>query len=155
MTSSGYYRFGSDGGAQKKRKIQVLHALLAHLGLMRSKYDLLASYGVESTTMLSDGDLDELIVRLRGMQQDGDRAADERLRKLRSQVLTDLNKIGIYGHSGDWHRVNAYLQEPKICGKLLYECNEAELKMLHRKLLSIGHKQARHEEQTRRLTMEN
>ncbi|HSW62371.1 MAG TPA: hypothetical protein VLH56_03495 [Dissulfurispiraceae bacterium] len=138
-----------------KRKIQVFHALLAHMGLMRSKYDLLAGYGVESTTMLTEGELDDLIGRLRGMQKESDQVADERMRKLRSQVLTDLNKIGIYTHNGDWGRVNNYLKQPKICGKLLYECDEDELKRLHRKLMAIGEKQSRQELHTRRLTREN
>ncbi|HSW65207.1 MAG TPA: hypothetical protein VLH56_18145 [Dissulfurispiraceae bacterium] len=133
----------------------MFHALLARLGLMRSKYDLLAGYGVESTTMLSNVDLDDLIGRLRGMQKESVQASEERLRRLRSQVLTDLNKIGIYSHNGDWDSVNKYMMHPRICGKLLYECNEEELKQLHHKLMSIWQKQERVAAQVRRQSLEN
>ena len=59
------------------------------------------------------------------------------IRKLRSQVLNILTKMGIYNDNDDWERVNAYLSQSRIAGKVLYLCNEAELKALIKKLHAV------------------
>lgn len=117
-------------------KIRRFHALLAKTGKMAAKQDILAGYGVSSTKDLMAEDLDELIKVLQNAEsQKPD--TPRHIRRRRSIVLDLLSKIGIYNDNRDWEKVNNFLLQPRIAGKLLYHMNEDELKALCRKLHSI------------------
>lgn len=121
-----------------KQKIRKFNALLTGLGLQHTKEDILSGYGVESTLELSEAQLDELIERLSKMQTDKTKTP-EPIRRKRSVVLDLLTQMGIYNPESAtrWKRVNEYLLNPRIAGKLMYEMNEEELDKLARKLRAI------------------
>lgn len=121
-----------------KQKIRKFNAQLTGLGLQHTKEDILSGYGVESTLELSEAQLDELIERLSKMQTDKTKTP-EPIRRKRSVVLDLLTQMGIYNPESAtrWKRVNEYLLNPRIAGKLMYEMNEEELDKLARKLRAI------------------
>jgi hypothetical protein len=121
------------------QKIKRFHVLLRSAGIEQSKADILSGYGVESTKDLSEKQLDELIIRLVKMEQTKTVVSPE-LRKARSVVLNLLTTMGIYDNSGSWTRVNAYLLDKRICGKILYECSLEDLQNLAVKLRVINKK---------------
>jgi len=143
----------------KRSKIKRFHALLSKLGIMEQKENILAGYGVEHTTDLTVGQLDEVIARFTSPDpsKGGElsHARDAALRKLRSQCLTVLQQMGVYSTNDDWSRVNEYLMQPKIAGKLLFKMNTDELKTLHRKLCSIRDKEAVKWEEINRIAQWN
>lgn len=117
-----------------------MHALLAKLNMMAYKRDFLAGYGVESTRELDEYELQEIIDRLRKHDMANRRKNEDTVRSLRSVVLTILQRMGIYQDNGSWSRVNKYLSDSRIAGKLLYKMNEHELRALIKKLRSIERK---------------
>lgn len=60
---------------------------------------------------------------------------DRETKRLRSSILTRLQRYGI--NTTDWHEVNRFLEQPKICGKRLYEMTQDEMRLLVPKLESI------------------
>jgi hypothetical protein len=125
--------------AEIKKLRQHFNILLQTVGISNSKADILAGYGVESTTELSEQQLVELIDRLRLMEHNKENAP-KIIRTERSIVLNLLTKLGIYEDSGSWTRVNVFLLDKRIAGKLLYEMNELELQKLQHKLRAIINK---------------
>ncbi len=129
-----------------KVKIKAMHALLAQKGLMQSKADILAGYGVESSKDLTVTQLNDLLDWLKGQktptQHRQERvAAPPELRKVRSQSMDLLTRLGVYVDSGSWARVNAYLQQPQIGCKPLYDTTVADCVALNKKLYAILDKQ--------------
>lgn len=126
--------------AEKTRKAKVRHlrALWCKLNIDQYRAAILAPYGVESTADLNVIQLDELIRRFTA---EYNKPANEPIRRLRSDVLTVLNKLGVYSDQGDWKAVNAYLMQPQIAGKMLFNLSEDELIVLRKKLHSILDKQ--------------
>jgi predicted amidohydrolase YtcJ len=144
-------------------KIRTIHALMANAGIMHSKKDILYNtYAVESTTELTPVQMDDFIARLKTLQSKK-KAASEEIRKGRSMVLRILSRMGIMDTTDpsvahvptDWKRVNAYLSDPRICGKLLYELNATELDDLARKLRAIERKEKSKNEQIQWLAKNN
>jgi len=123
----------------KKRQIRVFHALLAKCGALPNKRDIIAAYGAESTKDLTPAQLDELIRRFGSIADNRD-STPALIRQWRSYVLVELNKCGIYADNNDWGRVNAFLMNKRVAGKLLYEMGLDELKALHKKLIIIARK---------------
>ena len=66
--------------------------------------------------------------------------ASDAIRRLRSQVLAHLTKLGMYALPEDWTKVNRFLLQRRICGRLLYMLDAQELQALVRKLRAIGDK---------------
>ncbi len=115
-----------------KDKIRQFHAILAKKGLMDLKQDIIAEYGVKSTKELSEMQLDELINRMQTV------SVSQELRDARSLVLNLLSKLNITGSKEDgWKRVNEYLLQPRIAGKVLYDMTEKELKECALRLRSV------------------
>ena len=112
---------------------------MAKAGLMHSKHDIIGSYGVESTKDLNEEQRADLITRLELILQSR-KAPTPIVRRWRSNALVQLERCGVYVTNNDWSRVNAYLLNPKIAGKLLYEMDEQELRVLTRKLRNIAKK---------------
>lgn len=104
---------------------------------MPYKADMLGAYGVESSKDLTDEQADELTQRLNDMQLSRKKDTPRPIRSARSTALTLINSLGIYATNGDWSRVNQFLLQPRIAGKLLYEMDLDELKALNRKLRSM------------------
>lgn len=131
------------------------HALLHKLGIMENKGDILSGYGVESTTDLTDVQLLELISRLADMVHEREATDNKKKREWRSNCLTVLTSLGVYTDKNSWPRVNHYLLDERIAGKLLYEMSVEELKELHRKLLAINEKHKKSVANEKRLTINN
>ena len=122
-----------------KQKRRVAHALMHKIGALPNKQEVLAAYGVESTKDLSNQQIDDLIERLK--QAVSKRyATSSDVRKWRSNVLLMLNKCGVYADNNDWTRVNKFLLDKRVAGKMLYELNVDEMKALYRKLVKIAQK---------------
>lgn len=107
------------------------------------KEDLLSGYGVESVTELSDTDLDALTERLQSLADTVKSNASASVRKQRSNVLIAAeNYLGFRILGADaWGVFNKLLLNPKVCGKMMWELNEVELKAVHQKLRGMGRKQ--------------
>lgn len=116
----------------KNARVKRLRALWIKQGIDQYRDAILEPYGVSSTADLNLLQLDELIARYSNKSE-----PTARTRSLRSDVLTTLNNLGVYSTNDDWQRVNAYLMQPRIAGKLLYQMSDDELIALNRKLRSI------------------
>lgn len=119
----------------KKVLIRNFHAALANQGIMDHKESILAGYGVESTTELTIDQLKEVVAAYSTgpRHKRADDPAD--VRSLRSDILTVLNKLGIYAINNDWHSVNEYCM--KHAGKMLYQMNKEELLKARKQFNSI------------------
>lgn len=119
----------------KAKKIQMFHVLLGKVNAMKNKQDILSAYGVSSTLDLTDQQLDDVLDRVRTSANN--RYTDDPLvRFWRSNVIKMVNKYGIDTNNG-WESFNAFMLDSRICGRLLYELDVEEMKVLCRKLHSI------------------
>ncbi len=138
----------------KKQKIRAFHALLAKTKMMHAKQAMLDGQGVDSTTELSDEELDVLIDYLLGLISAKNKDAKKEVRRWRSKVLRVMAKCGI--DTNNWNAVNAFMMQPRIAGKHLYEFTEVEeLKKLHRKLNKIAENMDKKRAELQRLAMYN
>ena len=128
-----------------------MHALLRETNLIDQKSNLLESYGVEHASDLDCNELSDLINYLVNIKQ----GTDSKKRQLRSDILSQLQRMGIYADNKDWSKVNRYLLDSRIAGKLLYQMSEQELKSLSIKLRSIEHKHQLKKAEIERLKMNN
>lgn len=124
----------------KSDKIKWFHVLLYRTHMMRNKPDMLAAYGVESSKHLTDDALDELIAYLVDLEGKKKENTAIELRTWRHKVLRMVAACGI--DTQDWNKVNAFVCQPRIAGKHLYECKIDELKSLHRKLHNVAEQKA-------------
>lgn len=131
--------------------LRKFHALLRELKLSDQKEAILEGYGYESTRDLPLDLLEDAINRLVTLR-DGTKSDT---RKLRSSVLCLLQSLGIYENKNSWARVNEYLLQPRIAGKLLYQMTDQELIDLRVKLNSILSKQEKTINQERKLAINN
>ena len=124
--------------AKRTALIRRFHAALAKQGIMGHKEEILSGYGVEHTSELSDGDLKELVERYSQFGEDESRKTKEvpaKVRSLRSDLLTVMNKLGVYVTNGDWGAVNNFCM--KHAGKLLYQMDASELRKALRQFNAI------------------
>jgi hypothetical protein len=126
----------------RKSKNSYIHVLLHKTNMRAHKEDLLSGYGVSSVTELSDTDIDALTERLQTLADTVKSNASASIRKQRSNVIIAAeNYLGFRILGADaWGVFNKLLLNPKICGKMMWELNETELKALHQKLRSMGRK---------------
>ena len=124
----------------RTKKISRFHVLLSNLNLRKQKLSILHGFGVDSTKDLSECQLDSAIARLVEIETGKRKEQPPHIRRLRSQVLNHLTKLGIYQDDNDWSRVNSFLMQSRVSGKLLYEMSDAELKALVRKLYAMRKK---------------
>lgn len=137
-----------------EKKRQIAGAAMSAAGCMNYKADVLSPYGVERLRDMTAEQLDDLIQRLNNMNENKTKAAPS-IRKARSTVLDLLDSLGIKAKGGNWSQVNAYLMQPRIAGKLLYEMDETELKALARKLRQIMKKAEERDLEAARLRHDN
>ncbi len=134
------------------RKVQLLRSIWIKTGVDDYRDSILANYNVKSTKGLTHEQLDELIDKYNTSNK---KPADEDVRKLRSEVLTQLNELGIYATNNDWSNVNHYLMNEKIAGKMLFQLNTQELKELKKKLYSVIAKNEKNKSEVQRLSRLN
>lgn len=86
-------------------------------------------------------------------KQTGKQQTSEVTKRLRSGVLHRLQKHGV--DTTKWDKVNAFLEQPRIAGKRLYDMSDQELIDLIPKLESILKKDKQHEAVIERMTLMN
>lgn len=121
--------------AFKKILIRQFHAALAKQGIIVHKESIVAGYGAESTAELNIDQLKELVAKYSTGERSkrADDPAD--IRALRSDILTLLNKLGIYVTGNNWDAVNSFCLDK--AGKLLYQMNKEELVKARKQFNSI------------------
>lgn len=134
----------------KSARVRRLRAMWVKQGIDQHRESILEPYGVTSTADLSLQQLDELIDRFNTKAE-----VTARTRTLRSDVMVTLDKLGVYVDNGDWQRVNAFLMQPRIAGKLLYQMCDDELLALNRKLRAMLAKKAEQDTEINRLKLLN
>lgn len=135
-------------------KRRIAGAAMSAAGCLNYKADVLSPYGVERIRDLTEWQLDDLIGRLNTMQSNKNDAPPA-VRKARSTILNLLDSMGIKARDGDWTRVNQYLMDPRIAGKLLYEMDDFDLKTCAKKLRAILKKRRKQEEEAERMRRYN
>lgn len=125
---------------ERGAKIRRINTLMSACRLIPNREDILALWDARSYDELTD----EEIVALQAYMELAHRAkttpAPDAIRRLRSQVLAHLTKLGMYASPEDWTKVNHFLLQRRICGRLLYMLDAHELQALVRKLRAIGDK---------------
>lgn len=134
----------------KNARVRRLRAMWVKQGIDQYRDAILQEYGVSSTADLNLQQLDELIDRFSNKTE-----VTTRTRTLRSDVMVTLDKLGVYVDNGDWQRVNAFLMQPRIAGKLLYQMSDDELLALNRKLRAMLAKKAEQDTEINRLKLLN
>lgn len=124
-----------DSEKYKKILIRNFHAALATQGIIDHKESIISGYGVASTTELTIDQLKELVAKYSTGERSkrADDPAD--IRTLRSDILTVLNKLGIYVTGNNWDAVNSFCLDK--AGKLLYQMNKEELVKARKQFNSI------------------
>lgn len=119
---------------------RYFYATLTEYNQHEQKYALLEGYGVSSTSELTDKQLQELIDNIRhNAAQD----ADKKLKEKRGLCLRLLTDIGVYyvekGESNKacWNRVNDFVKQSKISGKIFYNHSLEDLEILSKKLRAL------------------
>ena len=124
----------------RNKAYRLFHALLGELGIRAQKGNILAGYGVERTTELTDEQLSAII---RGLEEQKHQRNGDMLRRGRSRVLRLLTEMGVYyvvpgePKTACWERVNRFVASARIAGKVLYDLTPEELQTLERKLRSM------------------
>lgn len=134
----------------RRARVRRLRAMWNKQGIDQYREAIMEPYGVTSTADLDLQQLDELIDRFSNKLE-----VTSRTRALRSDVLVVLDKLGVYADNGDWKRVNAFLMQSRIAGKMLFQLNDEELTSLNRKLQSMLAKKKVSDTETNRLKLLN
>lgn len=137
-----------------KALIRRFHGLLAEKNMRHQKEAILEGFNVTSTKDLADNELIALIetlARIESPKTD----VPQPLREARSAVLKALETLDVKAINGDWSHVNNYLKQPRIAGKVLYQCTVDELKALIPKLKAIAKKRRERIEEENRQAANN
>lgn len=125
---------------ERGAKLRRINSLMSACRLIPNRPDILALWCVSCYDEMAGEELIELQTFMETAHRAKTTPAPDGIRRLRSQVLSNMTKIELYASPNDWKRVNHFLLQRRICGKLLYMLDETELKALVRKLRSIGDK---------------
>lgn len=139
------------GSMDKHQKAAKLRSLWMRQGIDNMRETILAPYGVKSTADLDEDQVDELI---NYYTQKKDQTTPE-IRAHRSVILKLLTELGVYANNADWSRVNQYMMDSRIAGKLLYQMSVPEMKTLAVKLRSIKAKYTVRRASNERLALNN
>lgn len=121
-------------------KVRRINTLMSACRLIPNREDILALWNARSFDELTDAEVVELQAYMELAHRAKTTPAPEAIRRLRSQVLAHLTKIGMYASPEDWTKVNRFLLQKRICGRLLYMLDADELRALVRKLRAIHDK---------------
>lgn len=112
---------------ERGAKVRRINTLMSACRLIPNREDILALWDARSYDELTDDE----IVALQAYMEFAHRAkttpASDAIRRLRSQVLAHLTKLGMYALPEDWTKVNRFLLQRRICGRLLYMLDAQEL----------------------------
>jgi hypothetical protein len=122
--------------------IKRINTLMSACRLISNRPDILALWGVARADDLTDGELVECGRFMETAYRGKTTEAPEQIRRLRSQAMTLINRLGKYATPDDWTEVNRFLLQRKICGRLLYMLDAQDLGALIRKLRAIRDKRA-------------
>lgn len=133
-----------------KGQIKHLHVLYRKYGLEREDWQNLIAELTDgrtrSTRELTFAEAHHLAGYIGGanarLRTTAEQMAAQAIKKQRSAVLKRLQQIGV--DTTRWDTVNAFLRNPRIAGKPLYELDSEELAALIPKLESIKQKQKEH-----------
>lgn len=139
---------------ETKTLIRRFYGLLAEKNLRHQKDALLDGFGVESTKDLTINQLLALIETLTRIESPKTEVSKE-LREARSAVLKALETLDVKAINNNWDHVNNYLKQPRIAGKVLYQCTVEELKALIPKLKIIARKRKARIDEENRLAANN
>lgn len=137
-----------------KTLMRRFYGLLAEKGMRQHKESILAGFEVTSTKDLTDNQLLALIETLTRMESPKT-DIPKPLREARSAVLKCLEALDVKAINGDWSYVNNYLKQPRIAGKVLYQCSLEELKALIPKLKMIAKRRKARIDEENRLAANN
>lgn len=124
----------------KAKLTRMFHALLSEHGQREQKYTLLEGFGATSTSDLSAEQLLELCNMIRDTSA---RDAGQKLKEKRSLCLRLLTDIGVYyvapgeDSKACWGRVNEFVGQKKIAGKIFYNLTVKDLDNLAIKLRAL------------------
>ena len=105
------------------------------------KESLVSQFTNGRTTSLREMSLeeyDEMCDRLDGTTALIRKSIEAEHRRLRSRCLRQMQQLGI--DTTDWTRINAFCQDPRICGKPFRQLSQEELEQLSVKLRAISRK---------------
>ena len=125
---------------QRSAKIKRIKTLIYACRLTANRSEILALWGASSFDSMSDDQLQACGQFMEQAHRTKTTEPTDAVRRLRSQVMTLINKIGKYAVPNDWTEVNRFLLQKKISGRLLYMLEEHELIALVRKLRAINDK---------------
>lgn len=125
---------------ERGAKIRRINSLMSACRLIPNRPDILALWHVQCYDEMTDEEIVELQAFMESAHREKTTPASDAIRRLRSQVLSHLTKIGIYSTPDDWAKVNRFLLQRRICGRLLCMLAEQDLQALVRKLRAIGDK---------------
>lgn len=134
--------------------IRRFYGLLAEKNLRHQKDAILAGFEVTSTKELTNNQLLALIetlTRIESPKTD----TPKPLRDARAAVLKVLEELDVKAINNNWDHVNNYLKNPRIAGKVLYQCTLEELKALIPKLKAIAKKRRERIEEENRQAANN
>jgi len=140
--------------SNSKILIRRFYGLLAEKNMREHKEAILAGFEVTSTKDLTNNQLLDLIETLSRIESPKTEVPKE-LREARSAVLKALDALDVKAINGDWDHVNNYLKQPRIAGKVLYQCTVEELKALIPKLKIIARKRKARIDEENRLAANN
>ena len=125
---------------ERGAKVRRINTLMSACRLIPNRTDILALWDARSYDELTDNE----IVALQAYMEFAHRAkttpATDAIRRLRSQVLAHLTKLGMYASPEDWTKVNRFLLQRRICGRLLYMLDAQNLQALVRNRRPMGKK---------------
>jgi hypothetical protein len=131
--------------AVTRQQIARIHILLKEAGVAQNKADILAGFGVKSTSDLTADQYQSLVEALIDLAKKKS-PKTEAIRKKRSSILRLCSEMRVWD-GVDWNRLNAYISQPRLAGKLLYECDVDELADLYKKIKAIQSKSLTQEAQ--------
>ena len=105
------------------------------------KESLVSQFTNGRTTSLremSREEYDAMCDRLEGTSAWIRKSIEAEHRRLRSRCLRQMQQLGI--DTTDWTRINAFCQDPRICGKPFRQLSQEELEQLSVKLRAIRRK---------------
>ena len=125
---------------ERGAKVRRINTLMSACRLIPNREDILALWDARSYDELTDDESVALQADMEFAHRAKTTPASDAIRRLRSQVLAHLTKLGMYALPEDWTKVNRFLLQRRICGRLLYMLDAQELQALVRKLRAIGDK---------------
>lgn len=118
-------------------KVRRINTLMSACRLIPNRADILSLWNVQGYDEMTDIEILELQAFMEVAHRAKTTPAPAQIRRLRSQVLALMTKIGMYATPEDWTKVNRFLLQRRICGRLLYMLDAPELHALVRKLRAI------------------